>query len=97
MKKAFGIMAAAAITASTAQAGGINHFEAAAGPHNYLVTNHPAVLPNLVPSAWMLVSYANDPLVFRDDNRTLTIGDVDAIIRRVVTALETSFGAKLRS
>jgi phenylalanyl-tRNA synthetase beta chain len=36
-------------------------------------------------------------LVFRDDNRTLTIGDVDAIIRRVVTALETSFGAKLRS
>ncbi|MEN9839609.1 MAG: hypothetical protein RL177_1088 [Bacteroidota bacterium] len=36
-------------------------------------------------------------LVFRDDNRTLTIGDVDAIIRRVVTALDTSFGAKLRS
>lgn len=36
-------------------------------------------------------------MVFRDDNKTLTIGDVDAIIRRVVTALETSFGAKLRS
>jgi phenylalanyl-tRNA synthetase beta chain len=36
-------------------------------------------------------------LVFRDDNRTLTIGDVDAIIRRVVTALESTFSAKLRS
>lgn len=36
-------------------------------------------------------------LVFRDDNRTLTLGDVDAIIRRVVTALETTYGAKLRS
>lgn len=73
MKKVLGITAAAALTATAltstaAQAGGINHFEAAAGPHNYVVTNHPAVLPHLVPSAWMLVSYANDPLVFRDDN-----------------------------
>lgn len=52
--------------ASTARAGGINHFEAAAGPHNYVVTNHPAVLPHLTPSAWLLLSYAHDPLVFRD-------------------------------
>ncbi len=36
-------------------------------------------------------------MVFRDDNKTLTIRDVDAIITRVVTALETTFGAKLRS
>jgi large repetitive protein len=67
MKKAFGIVAAA-LLASSARAGGINHFEAAAGPHNYVVTNHPAVLPHLVPSTWLLVSYANDPLVFRDKN-----------------------------
>ena len=56
------------LAAAPSLAGGINHFEAAAGPHNYIVTNHPAVLPHLVPSAWMLLSYANDPLVFRDDN-----------------------------
>jgi len=56
------------LAATPSVAGGINHFEAAAGPHNYIVTNHPAVLPHLVPSAWMLLSYANDPLVFRDDN-----------------------------
>jgi outer membrane protein OmpA-like peptidoglycan-associated protein len=52
--------------ASPAIAAPINHFEAAAGPHNYIVTNHPAVLPHLVPSAWLLTSYAHDPLVFRD-------------------------------
>ena len=52
--------------APRAEAGGINHFEAAAGPHNYVVTNHPAVLPHLTPSAWLLLSYAHDPLVFRD-------------------------------
>jgi outer membrane protein OmpA-like peptidoglycan-associated protein len=52
--------------AGGARAGGINHFEAAAGPHNYVVTNHPAVLPHLTPSAWLLTSYAHDPLVYRD-------------------------------
>ncbi len=66
-----------------ARAGGINHFEAAAGPHNYVVTNHPAVLPHLVPSAWVLVSYANDPLVFRDDTGK-QIGD--AIVANQVNA-----------
>ena len=50
----------------TAHADGINHFEAAAGPHNYVVINAPAVLPNLTPSAWLILSYAHDPLVFRD-------------------------------
>ncbi len=71
------------LAAVPSMAGGINHFEAAAGPHNYVVTNHPAVLPNLVPSAWMLVSYANDPLVFRDDNGK-QIGD--AIIANQINA-----------
>jgi outer membrane protein OmpA-like peptidoglycan-associated protein len=73
----------AAIVAVPASAGGINHFEAAAGPHNYVVTNHPAVLPSLVPSAWMLVSYANDPLVFRDDDGQ-QIGD--AIVANQINA-----------
>ncbi|MDP2339407.1 MAG: OmpA family protein [Deltaproteobacteria bacterium] len=63
----FAVAVAVGFFSVVAHAGGINHFEAAAGPHNYVVTNHPAVLPDLVPSAWMLVSYANDPLVFRDD------------------------------
>lgn len=54
------------MAAAPAWAGGINHFEAAAGPHNYVVTNHPAVLPHLTPSAWLLFSYAHDPLVYRD-------------------------------
>jgi outer membrane protein OmpA-like peptidoglycan-associated protein len=49
-----------------AHAAGINHFNAAAGPHNYIVTNHPAVLPNLTPSAWLLGTYAHKPLVCRD-------------------------------
>ena len=62
------VVFAVTVLSTASRAGGINHFEAAAGPHNYIVTNHPAVLPDLVPSAWMLVSYANDPLVFRDDN-----------------------------
>ncbi len=61
------VVLAALGAAPSARAGGINHFEAAPGPHNYIVTNHPSVLPHGVPSAWMLVSYANDPLVFRDD------------------------------
>jgi outer membrane protein OmpA-like peptidoglycan-associated protein len=61
-------VAAVVLAAAPAQAGGTNHFEAAAGPHNYIVTNHPAVLPHLVPSAWLLTSYAHDPLVFRDEN-----------------------------
>ena len=69
--------------ASSAHAGGINHFEAAAGPHNYIVTNHPAVLPHLVPSGWLILSYANDPLVFRDDQGK-QIGD--AIIANQVNA-----------
>lgn len=60
------LAAAVVCAASAAQAGGINHFEAAAGPHNYIVTNHPAVLPHLVPSAWLILSYAHDPLVYRD-------------------------------
>lgn len=47
-------------------AAGINHFQAAAGAHNYLVTNHPAVLPHLKPSTWLLSSYARNPLVCRD-------------------------------
>jgi outer membrane protein OmpA-like peptidoglycan-associated protein len=72
-----------ALSAAPAAAGGINHFEAAAGPHNYIVTNHPAVLPHLVPSAWTLVSYANDPLVFRDDNGE-QIGD--AIVANQINA-----------
>lgn len=54
--------------ADLASAAGINHFQAAAGSHNYLVTNHPAVLPNLTPSAWLITSYAHDPLVCRDKN-----------------------------
>ena len=53
MKKVSALVASM-LVATSATAGGINHFEAAAGPHNYVVTNHPAVLPNLVPSAWML-------------------------------------------
>ncbi len=68
------LLTCASVLASSAHAGGINHFEAAAGPHNYIVTNAPAVLPHLVPSAWMLVSYANDPLVFRD-NTGKQVGD----------------------
>ena len=54
------------VAASSAQAAGINHFQAAAGSHNYLVTNHPAVLPHLQPSTWLLGSYARNPLVCRD-------------------------------
>jgi large repetitive protein len=49
-------------------AAGATTFEAAAGPHNYLVTNHPAVLPHLTPSVWLLGSYSHDPLVYRDEN-----------------------------
>jgi outer membrane protein OmpA-like peptidoglycan-associated protein len=71
------------LVSSSARAGGINHFEAAPGPHNYLVTNHPAVLPHGIPSAWMLVSYANDPLVYRDD-RGRQVGD--AIVANQVNA-----------
>lgn len=77
------ILTCAALVASSAHAGGINHFEAAAGPHNYIVTNHPAVLPHLVPSAWALVSYANDPLVYRD-NTGKQVGD--SIIANQVNA-----------
>ncbi len=84
---AFAVVIAPVVVAiaagGAAHAGGINHFEAAAGPHNYIVTNHPAVLPHLVPSGWMLVSYANDPLVFRDDNGK-QIGD--AIVANQVNA-----------
>jgi outer membrane protein OmpA-like peptidoglycan-associated protein len=82
MKKVSALVASL-LVATSATAGGINHFEAAAGPHNYVVTNHPAVLPNLVPSAWMLVSYANDPLVFRDDGGR-QIGD--AIVANQINA-----------
>jgi outer membrane protein OmpA-like peptidoglycan-associated protein len=71
------------LTPAVVRAGGINHFEAAAGPHNYIVTNHPAVLPHLVPSAWALVSYANDPLVFRN-NSGEQVGD--AIVANQVNA-----------
>jgi len=77
------LLTSASVFAPSAHAGGINHFEAAAGPHNYIVTNHPAVLPHLVPSAWALVSYANDPLVFRD-NTGKQVGD--AIIANQVNA-----------
>jgi outer membrane protein OmpA-like peptidoglycan-associated protein len=86
-----GLAAFAFLLAGQALAGGINHFEAAAGPHNYVVTNHPAVLPNGVPSTWMLVSYANDPLVFRDDNGR-QIGD--AIVANQVNA-ELAFAVGL--
>lgn len=54
------------MAAPAAWAAGINHFQAAAGSHNYLVTNHPAVLPHLTPSTWLLGSYARNPLVCRD-------------------------------
>lgn len=52
--------------ATRVHAAGINGFKAAAGPHNYLVTNHPAVLRHNTPSAWLITSYAHDPLVCRD-------------------------------
>ncbi len=50
------------------QAAGINHFQAAAGPHNYVVTNHPAVLRHMTLSSWLLTSYAHDSLVCRDES-----------------------------
>ncbi len=80
---ALALVAAVVVDVDVAHAGGINHFEAAAGPHNYVVTNHPAVLPHLVPSGWLLVSYANDPLVFRNDPGK-QIGD--AIVANQVNA-----------
>jgi len=52
--------------AGSAHATDINHFQAPAGPHNYIVTNHPAVLPHLKPSGWLFGNYAHDPLVCRD-------------------------------
>jgi outer membrane protein OmpA-like peptidoglycan-associated protein len=86
-----GLVLVALATAVSAEAGGINHFEAAPGPHNYIVTNAPSVLPNGVPSAWVLVSYANDPLVFRDDNGK-QVGD--AIVANQVNA-EVAFAMGL--
>jgi len=86
-----GLVLLALVAAVAARAGGINHFEAAPGPHNYIVTNAPSVLPNGVPSAWMLVSYANDPLVFRDDNGK-QVGD--AIVAHQVNA-EVAFALGL--
>ncbi len=71
-----------ALLSAPALADGINHFEAAAGPHNYVVTNAPAVLPHLTPSAWLLLSYAHDPLVFRDKDGKL----VDRIVEHQVNA-----------
>jgi outer membrane protein OmpA-like peptidoglycan-associated protein len=56
----------AVLWANFSLAAGINHFQPAAGPHNYVVTNHPAVLRHLTPSAWVLGSYARNPLVCRD-------------------------------
>jgi outer membrane protein OmpA-like peptidoglycan-associated protein len=70
------------LCALEARASGINHFEAAAGPHNYVVTNHPAVLPHLTPSAWLLLSYAHDPLVFRDADGN----EVNKIIEHQINA-----------
>jgi outer membrane protein OmpA-like peptidoglycan-associated protein len=84
------ILALFVIAATGARAGGINHFEAAAGPHNYVVTNHPAVLPHLVPSAWLLLSYAHDPLVYRDADG-VQIGD--SIVEHQINAeLAASLG-----
>lgn len=57
---------AVALSSAPAQAVDINHFDLAAGPHNYFVTNHPAVLPHLNPSAWLIGAYAHDPLVLRN-------------------------------
>ncbi len=80
---------AALLSASVASAAPINHFEAAAGPQNYLVTNHPAVLPHLTPAAWLILSYAHDPLVYRDANG----GELQKIIEHQVNAeLAASFG-----
>jgi len=52
----------------SSQATQISHFQAAPGPHNYVVTQHPSVLRHLTPSAWLLTTYAHDPLVCRDDD-----------------------------
>lgn len=52
--------------AAPLHAGNIVHFQPAAGPHNYIVTNHPAVLEHLKLSGWLLGSYAYEPLVERD-------------------------------
>ncbi len=65
----------ATLVAPRSRAANIVHFQAAAGPHNYLVTNHPAVLPHLTPSVWLLGSYGYRPLVLRDANGR-TVSDV---------------------
>jgi outer membrane protein OmpA-like peptidoglycan-associated protein len=54
--------------ATPAAAAPINHFRAASGPHNYIVTNHPAVLRHMTLSSWIVGTYAHDPLVCRDAN-----------------------------
>jgi large repetitive protein len=83
------LIAALLALAETARAAPINHFEAAAGPHNYLVTNHPAVLPHLTPSAWLILSYAHDPLVYRDADGN----QLDRIIEHQVNAeVAAAFG-----
>ena len=79
----------AALWCGASSAAPINHFEAAAGPHNYLVTNHPAVLPHLTPSAWLILSYAHDPLVYRDADGN----EVGKIIEHQVNAeVAAAFG-----
>jgi outer membrane protein OmpA-like peptidoglycan-associated protein len=77
-----------ALTLWTA-ADGINHFEASPGPQNFVSENAPAVLPNLEPAAWLVLSYAHDPLVFRDKNGKL----VQKIVEHEVDAeLAASLG-----
>lgn len=61
----------------TASAANIVHFQPAAGPHNYIVTDHPAVLEHLQPSFWILGSYGLDPLVYRDEAGNITRRVVD--------------------
>jgi outer membrane protein OmpA-like peptidoglycan-associated protein len=79
-----GLFLAAALFffAQNAPAANTNHFKAAPGPHNYLVTNHPAVLPHLTPSVWLLTSYAKDPLVYRDESGV----ELQRIVEHAVTA-----------
>ncbi|MFZ9889103.1 MAG: hypothetical protein ACO3JL_16525, partial [Myxococcota bacterium] len=50
------LLCSALFAAPALRAAGINHFQAAAGPHNYVVTNHPAVLGHMKLSSWFLSS-----------------------------------------
>jgi outer membrane protein OmpA-like peptidoglycan-associated protein len=62
------IAVALCLAASSAFASGINHFQAATGPHNFLVSDYGGIMPHLKPTGWMVVSYMKDPLTCRDEN-----------------------------